>query len=87
MKRLINDDVLLATEASEAMRASIAKLVEVFDTIRDATERQTEGNRGIIEGVKNLEAVATQNQEIVRTLEGLLRGFVLKGGETSVVEA
>ena len=72
---------------SEAMRASIAKLVEVFDTIRDATARQAEGNRGIIEGVKHLEEVATRNQEIVGTLEGLLRGFVLKGGDNSVVRA
>ncbi|MEI6386174.1 MAG: methyl-accepting chemotaxis protein [Spirochaetota bacterium] len=71
---------------SEAMRASIARLVEIFGNIHDATSRQAEGNRYIIEGMKNLQEVATRNQAIVGHLEGLLRGFVLKGGDQSVVE-
>jgi methyl-accepting chemotaxis protein len=71
---------------SEAMRISIARLVEIFGNIRDATSHQAEGNSYIIEGVKNLQEVATRNQEIVGHLESLLHGFVLKGGDQPVVE-
>ncbi len=71
----------------EAMRAIIARLVEVFDRIVEATARQSEGNRGIIEGIRHLESVTNENKEVVDGLQTLLHGFVLSGSEQTVIDS
>jgi methyl-accepting chemotaxis protein len=70
---------------SVAMSDSIQKLVLVFTQIQEATAHQAAGNSGIIKGITHLQAVATENQEVVGRLQQLLQGFVLHGTDQSVI--
>ena len=66
-----------------AMRKSVDALVRVFTEIRIAAEEQASGSKSIMDAIGNLQSVAGDNKDAIRTLHLLLQDFTFEGSDAT----